>query len=81
MTTILIRKYADNHDPGFMTLPTLEDELFTENGERGWIGAFYTHEDNESMTPVGGPIGTRVIDETRIFFRYELPQTVLLVSA
>ncbi|PBK67496.1 glycoside hydrolase family 3 protein [Armillaria solidipes] len=61
---------------GYKTLPTLDYELFTDNGERGWIGTWHSHEDNESMTPLYDPIETRHIDETRIFISTSAPKGI-----
>ena len=50
-----------------MQMPTLENELITEDGRPGWMGYFHCHESDESMTPLEDPSATRYIDETRIF--------------
>ena len=52
-----------------MLTPSLDYEIFTHDGRRGWIGEWYKHENDESMKPVGGPIKEQYIDETRMFFR------------
>lgn len=52
-----------------MTSPTLDFEIVTEKGERGWIGEFFAHENDDSMVPLSTPIKIQYIDETRAFFR------------
>ena len=52
-----------------MQMPTLEREIMTENGENGWMGYWHAHESDDSMTPVSEPMGSRLIDETRMFIR------------
>ncbi|KAF9463435.1 glycoside hydrolase superfamily [Collybia nuda] len=60
----------------YMTMPSLDYELFTETGERGWVGSWHTHLDDDSMTPVEEPIETRVVDETRIFISTSTPKGI-----
>jgi len=60
----------------YMEMPTLDYELFTPSGERGWTCSWYAHEDNESMTPLSTPYSTRVIDETRIFISTSAPKGI-----
>lgn len=57
-------------------MPSLDFDLFTESGERGWIGTWHKHEHDESMTPVDAPFVTRLIDETRIFVSLSAPQGI-----
>ncbi|TFK81890.1 glycoside hydrolase family 3 protein, partial [Polyporus arcularius HHB13444] len=54
----------------YMQMPTLENEIVTEDGKPGWTGYFHSHEDNDSMTPLTAVTATRYIDETRVFLRY-----------
>ncbi|KAH9923710.1 beta-glucosidase [Epithele typhae] len=58
----------------YMQLPTLENELETEDGQPGWTGHFYSHEDDESMTALKDPKVTRYIDETRVFLSIDYPK-------
>lgn len=51
-------------------MPTLDYDIFTEDGRRGWIGEFFAHESDDSMTPVSQPLRTQFIDETKIFIRF-----------
>ncbi|KAF8061827.1 beta-glucosidase [Lyophyllum atratum] len=60
----------------FMTMPTLENELVTPTGERGWTATWHAHEDDESMTPLEGALETRVIDETRLFISTSTPKGI-----
>ncbi|ETW84195.1 glycoside hydrolase family 3 protein [Heterobasidion irregulare TC 32-1] len=60
----------------FKTMPSLDFDLFTEGGERGWIGTWHKHEHDESMTPMDEPFVTRLIDETRIFVSLSAPQGI-----
>lgn len=57
-------------------MPTLDYELFTSSGERGWTGSWYAHEDDESMTPLSTPYSTRLVDETRIFISTSAPKGI-----
>jgi beta-glucosidase len=59
-----------------MEIPTLDFELTTPNGERGWIGSWYAHETDESMTPVNTPMETQLVDETRIFISTSVPKNI-----
>ncbi|KAF9235301.1 glycoside hydrolase family 3 protein [Melanogaster broomeanus] len=60
----------------YMEMPTLDFELTTSTGERGWIGSWYAHESDESMTPVSTPMETRLVDETRIFISTSTPNGI-----
>ena len=53
-----------------MSMPTLDYDIQTEDGKRGWTGYWYAHEDDESMTPLPDPIKTQYIDETRVHIRF-----------
>ncbi|KAI0355239.1 beta-glucosidase [Trametes cingulata] len=58
----------------YMQMPTLENEIVTEDGRPGWIGAFHSHESDDSMVPLDKPLTTRYIDETRIFLSTDYPK-------
>nr|ADX07318.1 putative beta-glucosidase [Flammulina velutipes] len=60
----------------FRSLPTLDYELVTENGERGWVGEWFSHQDDESMTPLAAPLSSRIIDETRLFISTSAPSGI-----
>ena len=50
----------------FKTTPSLDLDIVTLTGQRGWLGTWHRHESDDSMTVVEEPVQTRVIDETRI---------------
>lgn len=54
-------------------LPGLNYEIVTEDGKPGWIGTWYSHENDNSMTPLPTPVYTLLIDETRVFFSDYMP--------
>ncbi|KAI0697103.1 beta-glucosidase [Cerioporus squamosus] len=58
----------------YMQMPTLENEILTEDGKPGWMGYFHSHEDNDSMTPLDAVTATRYIDETRVFLSDDYPR-------
>ncbi|KZT18915.1 glycoside hydrolase family 3 protein [Neolentinus lepideus HHB14362 ss-1] len=60
----------------YMTMPSLDYDLFTESGERGWMGYWHTHEDDNSLVPIEQPIETRLIDETRVFIGTSYPKGI-----
>jgi beta-glucosidase len=57
-------------------MPSLDYEMFTENGERGWIGTWHSHTDNDSMTPLDDVIERRLIDETKLFISTSVPKDI-----
>nr|ADX07306.1 putative beta-glucosidase [Flammulina velutipes] len=60
----------------FKSLPTLEYELLTENGEPGWVGDWYAHENDDSMVPLAKPFFTQLIDETRLLISTSSPKGI-----
>lgn len=50
----------------YKSTPTLDLDIQTEDGKRGWTGYWYAHETDDSMTPVADPMKTQYIDETKI---------------
>ncbi|KAF8437627.1 glycoside hydrolase family 3 protein [Boletus edulis BED1] len=60
----------------YMEMPTLDFELTTPSGERGWIGTWYAHESDESMTALSSPYESRLVDETRIFISTSAPKGI-----
>ncbi|THH33096.1 hypothetical protein EUX98_g1111 [Antrodiella citrinella] len=56
--------------------PTLDYDIYTADGKRGWIGEWFAHESDESMTPVAKPIRTQFIDETKIFISTSYPDGI-----
>jgi hypothetical protein len=59
-----------------MEMPTLDFELTTPSGERGWIGTWYAHESDESMVSLRTPFESRPVDETRIFISTSAPNGI-----
>lgn len=59
-----------------MELPTLDFELTTSSGERGWIGTWYAHESDESMDALNMPYESQRIDETRVFISTSAPKGI-----
>ncbi|KDQ59962.1 glycoside hydrolase family 3 protein [Jaapia argillacea MUCL 33604] len=57
----------------YMTLPSLDYDIFTPSGQPGWLGTWYSHTSPDSMTPLSVPFKKQVIDETRIFISAEAP--------
>ncbi|KAJ7097620.1 beta-glucosidase [Mycena epipterygia] len=58
----------------YLTSPSLDYELFTEDGKRGWTGSWHSHLSDESMTPVDETLKTDYLDETRIFISNSAPE-------
>lgn len=56
-----------------MTKPSLDFEMLTPTGERGWLGAWHAHAHDESMAPLPEALATRVVDETRMFIGTSIP--------
>ena len=57
-------------------MPALDDDIFTQSGERGWIGNWHKHVNDESFIPLDEVLETRLIDETRVFFSTSVPQGI-----
>ncbi|EGN96322.1 glycoside hydrolase family 3 protein [Serpula lacrymans var. lacrymans S7.3] len=60
----------------YMTMPSLDYDMLTASGEPGWIGTWYSHEHDESMSIVEKPLEKRLIDETRIFISTSIPEGI-----
>ncbi|KAF5369139.1 hypothetical protein D9757_011062 [Collybiopsis confluens] len=58
----------------YMTMPTLEQELLTEDGRLGWTASWYPHLSDTSMTPAEKPLTSTFVDETRIFIGTSYPK-------
>jgi beta-glucosidase len=50
----------------FKVTPSLDLDIITPTGQRGWLGTWHKHESDDSMVVVEEPVQTRMIDETRI---------------
>lgn len=59
-----------------MEMPTLDFELTTPSGERGWTGTWYAHESDESMVALSTPFEHRLLDETRLFISISAPKGI-----
>jgi beta-glucosidase len=59
-----------------MALPTLDFDIVTATGQRGWLGSWHNHKSDDSMIIVEEPVHTRVIDETRMYLDYAVPGVV-----
>ena len=59
----------------YKSLPSLELEIFTPSGERGWIGHWHCNV-NDSLTPHDEVLETKLIDETRMFIGISAPQGI-----
>lgn len=57
-------------------MPSLDYELFTETGERGWIGTWHRHVNDDSMKPLDDVFHRTVIDETRMFIATSTPKDI-----
>ena len=60
----------------YKIMPSLDYDIFTHSGERGWIGNWHNNENDESLIPVDEVLETRLIDETRVFFSTSVPQGI-----
>ena len=57
-------------------MPSLDYDMFTESGERCWIGNWHNHVNDDSNIPLDEVLETRLIDETRAFFSTSLPRGI-----
>ena len=57
-------------------MPSLDYDMFTESGERCWIGNWHNHVNDNSHIPLDEVLETRLIDETRAFFSTSLPRGI-----
>jgi len=62
-----VRIYSNSkHVVAFKVMPSLDFDIVTPTGQRGWLGTWHRHESDDSMIVVDEPVQTRMIDETRI---------------
>ena len=59
----------------YKSLPSLEYDIFTASGERGWIGNWHCHAD-DGVIPHDEILKTQFIDETRMFVGMSTPQGI-----
>ena len=60
----------------YKIMPALDYDIFTQSGERGWIGNWHKHVNDESLIPLDEVLETRMIDETRVFFSTSVPRGI-----
>jgi beta-glucosidase len=60
----------------YKSLPTLEHEIFTSSGERGWVGSWHSHVDGDGLIPHDEVLKTQLIDVTRMFIDLSTPQGI-----
>lgn len=60
----------------YKTMPTLDYDMFTESGERGWIASWHSHVDDDSLIPLDEVLKTQLINETRILVAGSMPQGI-----
>ncbi|KAF9522963.1 glycoside hydrolase family 3 protein [Crepidotus variabilis] len=56
--------------------PSLDYDMFTTSGERGWVGSWHAHENDDSMVVLDTVLEERLIDETRIFISTSTPKGI-----
>jgi beta-glucosidase len=61
-----LSEFGSKHVAAFRVMPSLDFDIVTNTGQRGWVGTWYRHESDDSMTVVEEPVRTRVINETHI---------------
>ena len=60
----------------YKSLPSLEYDIFTASGARGWIGSWHSHVNDESLVPYEDPMARQLIDETRLFIGMSTPRGI-----
>ncbi|KAF7296605.1 Glycoside hydrolase family 3 protein [Mycena chlorophos] len=60
----------------YLTSPSLDDELYTEEGLPGWTASWHAHESDESMVALADPYKVERIDETRMFISTSHPDGI-----
>lgn len=75
---VSLAKRSKHTTPAFLTLPTLEWDLTTEKdqGTRGWMAQWHSHESDDSMKPLDTPIATQFFDETRLLICTSYPKGI-----
>ena len=56
-----------------MTLPSLDFDIYTEEGERGWIGSWFNN-GPDNITAIGEPVKVQLVDETNILVSTSAPK-------
>ncbi|KAF9041689.1 glycoside hydrolase family 3 protein [Panaeolus papilionaceus] len=57
----------------FKMLPSLDYEIMTPSGERGWIGTWHAHLDDQSLVALDEVFLGRIIDETMMYLTTAAP--------
>ncbi|PPQ85427.1 hypothetical protein CVT25_006319 [Psilocybe cyanescens] len=60
----------------YKTMPSLDYDIFTPSGERGWIASWHAHLDDESMQAREEVYEEMLVDETRIFVSVDHPKGI-----
>lgn len=60
----------------YKTMPSLDYEMFTASGERGWIASWHKHAGNDSMEMVDDVYEEMLLDETRVFVSVDAPKGI-----
>ena len=59
----------------YKSLPSLDNDILTPSGERGWICNWHCHV-NDGLIPHDEVLETKLIDETRLFICVSTPQGI-----
>ncbi|KAF8995211.1 beta-glucosidase [Cyathus striatus] len=62
--------------PTYRTMPSLDFDLVTSTGERGWTGSWHAHVSDDSLEVLPEAMGERYIDETKIFISTSYPKGI-----
>lgn len=66
-------KYLTDSPSAFRTLPSLDNDLVTASGEKGWTGTWFNNGDDK-VTAIGKPVKTQVMDETNMMISNSAPK-------
>ena len=58
----------------YLKMPSLDYDMQTDSGERGWTGTWFQHTEEESMTAKDTPFLKQHITETSCFFSLSVPK-------
>ncbi|KAF5318104.1 hypothetical protein D9619_012049 [Psilocybe cf. subviscida] len=60
----------------YKLMPSLDYEIFTPSGERGWIASWYSHVDETGFEIQPEPLKEHLVDETNIIVSDEAPENI-----
>ncbi|KAH9483439.1 putative beta-glucosidase I [Psilocybe cubensis] len=60
----------------YKTMPSLDYDIFTPSGERGWIASWHAHLNDESMVAKEEVYEEMLLDETRVFVSIDKPKGI-----